>query len=60
MQPARAGVGEGRGDRDRIVLEGGLALEVALLEPDDPAAAQVDRRQHVERALPSLLTMLAY
>ncbi len=45
---------------DGIVGERGLAGEVALLEADHPAAAQVDRRQDRERGCqPSVCTVVA-
>jgi hypothetical protein len=44
-----AGVGEGAGKPHRVVGIGGLAREVALFEPDRAAAAQVDRRNDVQR-----------
>ena len=48
VEPARAGRGEPLRHRDRIVAVRGLALEVALAQADDSAAAQVDRRQDLE------------
>ena len=46
---------------DRIVGEGGLAIEVALLQSDDAAAAKVDRRQDRRTALvKSRVTVLAF
>jgi hypothetical protein len=45
----RAGAGKGAGKAHRVVGIGGLARKVALFEPDRAAAAQVDRRDDVQR-----------
>ena len=48
MEPGRTLGDEPRRDGDRIGLVGGLALEVALAQPDHPSLADVDRRQQLE------------
>ena len=60
MQPARARIGEPAGHLDRVVAVGRLAAEVALAEPNDATAAQVDRRQELERSCFVHVTMLPY
>ena len=50
MEPPRAGVRERLATATGSSGERGLALEVALLEPDHATAAQVDRGQDVEPA----------
>jgi hypothetical protein len=49
VEPGRAGRPERGRLTDRVGSEDGLSLEVALLESDDPAAAEVDCRDHRER-----------
>ena len=45
-----------RATRDRILAEDRLRVEVAAAQADDPAAAQVDRRQELEGRSRSRLT----
>ena len=42
MEPRCAGGLEPPGERDRVVLEAADLVELALMEPDRPAAEQVD------------------
>ena len=51
MKPASAGVGEPAGDGDGLRREGGLAGEIALLQANDTASPEVDRREDLERRL---------
>ena len=60
MEPARPRRGEPVRDRRRVVVVGGLLLEVALPQPDHATAAQVDRREHLEPACHRHRTMIAY
>lgn len=60
VEPAGPRVGERGGDRDRVIGEGGLPGEVALFQPDDATAAQVDRGQDLERACQGHITVLAF
>ena len=49
VDPAAPAAANARGHRGRVVAVDLLAVEVALPQPDDAAAAEVDRRQDVER-----------
>ena len=50
VDPLGAGIGEAGRHRRRVVAVARLPVEVALPQPDHPAAAKVDRRDHLERA----------
>jgi hypothetical protein len=60
VQDPCARLGEARSDAPGIVAVHRLAVEVALLQPDDAAASQVDRRDHVERRCHPYSFMLSF
>ena len=53
MEPPRSRLDEPPRHGDRIVREGGLPLEIALLESHHPSTPKVDRRHELEAALSS-------
>ncbi len=60
VEPTSAGLRERQRDGDGIVREGGLAIEVTLLEADDTTAAQIDGGQDREVACPFRRSVVAF
>ena len=60
VEPSRTGIGKSRRNLDRIVAVGGFAIEIALLQTDDPPTSQVDRGQDLEAACVAHIIMLPY
>ncbi len=60
VQPASSGIGEPGRDRDGVVRERRLPCKIALTQPDDAPAPQVDRRQDLEAACHRRVTVVAF
>jgi hypothetical protein len=60
VEPRRSRVRERSRDRDSVVRERRLALEIALYQPYDPSTAEVDRGQDLEVTCHRGFTVLAF